>query len=179
MAAFILLVIATAILLRHYASTMGRVKFWFFILLPLVVPVTARLDQLNIINTDTDQSLFYFYVFSSLNTSAGGILFGIAFWQIAKSINKENSIRNFMILAAYGFVLLYTTNSASLYVASYPPFGMSTMSFLPVASYLIFFGLYSSAVAISQDLSLRQSIKKSAASNVNLLSEHWQCPNGY
>ena len=100
MAAFILLVIATAILLRHYASTMGRVKFWFFILLPLVVPVTARLDQLNIINTDTDQSLFYFYVFSSLNTSAGGILFGIAFWQIAKSINKENSIRNFMILGS-------------------------------------------------------------------------------
>jgi hypothetical protein len=44
------------------------------------------------------------------------------------------------------------------------------MSFLPLASYMIFMGLYSTAVSVSKDNQLRKSIKKYATENSNLLS---------
>ena len=45
--------------------------------------------------------------------------------------------------------------------AAYPPFGLASLSFTGLACYLIYTGLYSSAITVSQDLVLRQSIRQS------------------
>jgi hypothetical protein len=170
MSGFILLLSATGILLKHFARRMSRPKFWLIILLPLLMLVGSSLDSLNLINTDTDVQLFYYYILTSLNSASGGILFGIAFWQVAKTLRKDSPIRTYMLIAAFGSFLLFITNQSSVNVAPYPPYGISALSFLPLASYLIFFGLYSSAISLSQDIQLRQSIRNLASKDANLLS---------
>ena len=71
----------------------------------------------------------------------------------AKQISYELSS-----LWPYGFIFL-SLSDASAVVAAYPPFGLSGFSMLPIPSYLIIFGLYSTAISISQDVRLRKYIK--------------------
>jgi hypothetical protein len=53
--------------------------------------------------------------------------------------------------------------------APYPPLGLTSISFMGLASYLIFAGIYSSAVSISQDSNLRKSIRNFALKEASLL----------
>ena len=77
--------------------------------------------------------------------------------------------RNYMIIAAYGFVLFYIAGSAATYQAAYPPYGLISVSFTGLSCYLIYNGLYFSAVSISQDMTIRQTIKKSVMEQSKLL----------
>jgi hypothetical protein len=75
-----------------------------------------------------------------------------------------------MIISAYGMILLFTSNQPiGLLLAPYPPFGLATISFMGLASYLIFVGIYSAAVSVSEDTKLRQSIRKIAINESKLL----------
>ncbi len=74
-----------------------------------------------------------------------------------------------MILAAYGFLIFYIAGSATAAQAAYPPFGLASVSLTGLSCYLIYSGLYSSATIVSQDTSLRQSIRRSVAEQSKLL----------
>jgi hypothetical protein len=99
---------------------------------------------------------------------SAGILFAISLWIVVKSMS-DTTVRNFMITTAYGFILFYITNSASVTVAPYPPFGLISLSYLPLATYLMLIGIYSSAFSLAQNISLRTSIRNLATQNANLL----------
>jgi hypothetical protein len=45
--------------------------------------------------------------------------------------------------------------------AAYPPYGLAAVSFTGLSCYLIYTGLYFSAISVSEDMALRQSIRKS------------------
>jgi hypothetical protein len=169
-AGFILILIATALLLYNYSKKIGILKFWTIILLPLLYQLSTLVDQLGLYIPETDSELLFFYVFSSLNATVGGILFGIAFYTVAKSIRRDSSVRNYLIITSYGFVLLFLAQQVGLFAASYPPFGFATFCFLGLSTYLVFIGLYSSAISVSQDIQLRKSIKTIATKDTNLLS---------
>jgi hypothetical protein len=51
----------------------------------------------------------------------------------------------------------------------YPPFGLATISFLGLSSYLVLVGIYSSTISISEDSKLRQSIRNIAIKGSKLL----------
>ena len=53
----------------------------------------------------------------------------------------------------------------------YPPFGLSTISYVGLASFRILIGLYSSAVTVSQNRQLRKEFYKSAKSQLTLLGQ--------
>jgi hypothetical protein len=74
-----------------------------------------------------------------------------------------------MILAAYGFLLFYIAGSAYASQAAYPPFGLVSVSLTGLSCYLIYSGLYSSAVTVSQDITLRTSIRRSVTEQSKLL----------
>ena len=57
-----------------------------------------------------------------------------------------------------------------MFVAPYPPYGLIAQSISALATYMIFVGIYSTAVSMSQNMQLRQSIKRIALEDVNLLS---------
>ena len=53
--------------------------------------------------------------------------------------------------------------------AAYPPFGLASVSLTGLSCYLIYSGLYSSAVTVSQDITLRKSIRRSVTEQSKLL----------
>jgi hypothetical protein len=167
---FGLLIFATGLLLYRYSKKLGKLKFWIIITLPLLYNLSMYIDNFGLYTPATDQEWFYWWLYISLNSTAGGILFGLAFMTIAKTIRRESPVRHYMRIAAYGFILLFISNQVTLIGASYPPYAIVTMSFLPLASYMIFMGLYSTAISVSKDNQLRKSIKKYATENSNLIS---------
>ena len=108
-------------------------------------------------------------IFNSTKT-VGGILFGVAFWSVAKNITRRE-VREYMTISAYGMVLLFTSNQPlGLTFLPYPPFGLATVSFLGLASYLILVGIYSSALSVANDVQVRRYIQRSVAQEASLLS---------
>jgi hypothetical protein len=90
-------------------------------------------------------------------------MFGIGFWMTARNIHKDNVVRSYLIISGCGFVLLFTSNQAVILTfTQYPPYGLVTASFVGLASYLVLVGIYSSAISISQDASLRREIRRLA-----------------
>ena len=90
-----------------------------------------------------------------------GIIFGAAFLSVARTLHKKTALRNHMIIAAYGLLLFYIAGSAMAAQAAYPPYGLVSMSFTGLSCYLIYSGLYSSAVIVSQDTTCANQSKRS------------------
>jgi hypothetical protein len=79
-----------------------------------------------------------------------GVVFGAAFLSAARTLKKESILRKHMTMAAYGFLLFYVAGSAYASQAAYPPFGLASVSLTGLSCYLIYSGLYSSALTVSQ-----------------------------
>lgn len=171
---FILTWVATVLLLRSYYRKLGRVKYWILVSMPLVY----FLSQFQLVFLDvfapfrlSEPILFgvVYTLFFSAAIPAGGLLFGIAFWNAARNISSD-AVKVYMMISAYGMMLLFCSNQASgLVLVPYPPFGLATISFFGLASYLIFMGIYSSAISVAQDSELRQSIRGFAIKDSRLL----------
>ncbi|HEY7696454.1 MAG TPA: hypothetical protein VH797_10205 [Nitrososphaeraceae archaeon] len=166
---FLLTLIASALLLYHYSKKTRTPKMIIIIALPILGYTATILDALNIYDTDTNVNLFYYYIFQSLASISGGILFAFSFWFISKRL-PESPVKTFLRIAALGFILLYLSNHTDVNSATYPQYGINSLSLLPLASYFVLFGLYSSAMSLSQDITLRQHLRSIAKNDNNLLS---------
>ena len=168
---FILMWSATAILLRSYSHRMGKAKYWFLVSIPLVYFISQFLtlfsSQLASIIALSPILFTLLFVFSK---PIGGILFGTAFYSIGRSDTGHGSfVRDYMTFAAYGVVLFFVSSQNTVAQLPYPPFGVIAASFVGLSGYMIFLGLYSSAICVSQDVKLRQSIRRSAMQEVKFL----------
>jgi hypothetical protein len=172
---FALLWSATAVLLHHYASKFGRLRFWVIIALPLILFLGQFASYFgNVIDPllsldPVSYTVFITLVFT-LSKPIGGILFAIAFFTIARNLRQNAALRNYLIISALGFVLLYVSNQASvLVVTPFPAFGAPTVAFVALASYAILLGIYSSAISISEDAKLRHMLRRTALDESRLL----------
>jgi hypothetical protein len=171
---FLMTWIATAFLLQHYSRKIGRTAYWIIVGIPLVYflgqfqPLFLSMFSEYRLSDPVTFGVIYTLVFY-LSKPVGGILFGIAFWSIAKKVGRSQ-VRDYLIISAYGLILLFTSNQAIVLVNfDFPPFGLATISFVGLSSYLILVGIYSSAISISQDAKLRQTIKKMTVEESKLL----------
>ena len=172
--AFILTWIATVLLLYSHSKKLGRAKYWILVSIPLVYFLSqfqfAFVDVFTPFRT-SDPILFgiVFTLFFNATIPVGGALFGIAFWSVARSISR-NAVKQYMMISAYGMMLLFSSNQAvGLTLIPYPPFGLITISFFGLASFLVFVGIYSSAISVAQDSKLRKSIRSFAIEEARLL----------
>jgi hypothetical protein len=165
---------ATVLLLRHYSAKIGKAKYWILVSIPLVYFLSQF--QPVLINLFTplrlaDPILFglaYTLIFSA-SKPLGGILFGIAFWIVSKGLSHRQ-VKDYMIISGYGLLLLFTANQHQLLQLNpYPPFGLATISYLGLASYLVLVGIYSSALSVANEAELRRSIRRSVEENSDLL----------
>jgi hypothetical protein len=121
----------------------------------------------------SSQSIFYgvvLLVVFTFSKSAGGILFGIALLTVTRHIPKTSVPRDYMIISAFGLVLLFTSNQASVLLnAPYLPFGLAAASFVGLSSYLVLIGIYSAAISVAEESKLRQSIRSFAVRESRLL----------
>ena len=166
---FLLVLIASAILLYHYSKKTSNPKIVLIIALPILGYTSSILDALHILSADTNPNLFYYYIYIALVSASVGILFGFSFWVVSKKL-PDSPVKTFLKITACGFVLLYFSNNISVTIAAYPPFGVNSLSLLSLSSYFVLFGLYSSALSLSQDLTLRQHLRSLAKNDNNLLS---------
>jgi hypothetical protein len=75
-----------------------------------------------------------------------------------------------MIISGYGFLLLFTASQHQILLLNpYPPFGLPTICYVGLASYLILIGVYSSALSVAEDKKLRQIIRMSVEKEASLL----------
>jgi hypothetical protein len=92
------------------------------------------------------------------------------FFTIARNFWQNAAPRNYLIISALGFVLLYVSNQASvLVVTPFPAFGAATVAFMALASYFIFLGIFSSAISISEDAKLRRMLRRTTLDESKLL----------
>jgi hypothetical protein len=171
-AAYILTWIGTVKMLYPYIKKLGKTKFWiimgvvmiyYLIEYPLFVLGYFTPSE----NVDAMANILIF----SMAALLSGIIFGAAFLSVARTLRRGSILRNHMIIAAYGFLLFYISGSSLAAQAAYPPYGIVSISFIGLSCYLIYTGLYSSAVTVSQDTTLRMSIKKSITEQTNLLHD--------
>jgi hypothetical protein len=177
---FILLWLATALLLREYSKKIGRITYWALVSVPLVYFLSQfpalffNLFGSLIGSNPTFYGIILTLIFS-LSKITGGILFGVAFWTTAKNLPDITDVKSYMIIAAYGLILFYISNQAgsSLFQLGgvYPPFGLPTIAVIGFSSYLMLVGIYSSAISVAQDSKLRRVIRNSVQQQSSLLDK--------
>ena len=160
--------VSTVVLLNNYSKKIGSIKYWVLVSFPLLYflsqyqsLVIELFYPLRIGNPALFGILFVF-LFAGAKP-LGGLLFGFAFWSISRNVNVP-AIKVYTMTAAFGTMLLFTSNQPTgLAILPYPPFGIPTICFLGLSSYLLFLGIYTSAVSVSNDSRIRSEIMRSVA----------------
>jgi hypothetical protein len=167
----------TAFLLYHYSEKIGKIKYWLVISLPLISIVCGMIPTLIAMPSGNftfyKKNLVTYRIFTILSGTSGSILIGVGFLTIAINIRQINqsssSVVNYITISAYGVIMQAICLETPIYQTPYPPFGIAASSFIALACYFYSLGVYSSAISVSQDMKLRQAIKKFAANQSKLL----------
>jgi len=168
---------ATMMLLRHHMKRVGKLRFWTVTILPLVFLLYYYIATYNMANptspvigaTPFDSAIQFLLLAWAIISC--GVLFGIGFRSVSRHVKTNSNAKDYMLIAAYGFVLFVNAAQATVLQAGYPSFGLANVSFVGISSYLIFVGVYHSAVSVSQDTKLRQIMKKTANNELEILGD--------
>jgi len=127
---FIITWIATALLLHHHSLKLGKVKYWGIVSLPLLyflfqfVAFILNANVLFLSGNPIFYSILITLIFT-LSKPVGGILFGVAFWTMAKDVAANKVVREYLIIAGFGLIMLFISDQAITQIAvAYPPFGL-------------------------------------------------------
>jgi hypothetical protein len=113
-------------------------------------------------------SLVFSIIFSPYK-QIGGLLFGIVFWLTASRISRPK-LKALLQIAGVGMILLFGStvlHGLSFIVA--PPFGLITVSFVGLASFMLLSGIYLSAIQLSRDTTVRKELYKITEEQFGLL----------
>ena len=171
---FVFIWIPSALLLRaHFA---GKVRYCCIVAIPLILflfPVFA--NELGLVDKMFleygDQFSLVYYIIFSPYQQLGGLLFGMAFWVTAKKVKRRN-LKALLNISGIGILLLFGSSVIhGLNYIVFPPFGIVTISFLGLASYLLLVGIYTSAKELAKDTVIRREIYRVAEKEFSLLRE--------
>ena len=171
---FVLTWIASVVLLARYRERLGKKKYWVIVCIPLIyflfpfeIYITDLFSGLN----DSSPVLFgtmEVIVFSATK-QVGAVLFALVFLTTSMII-KPPKMRQALAFTGIGTALLFSSlETDSLIYAVYPPYGLVTVSFMSVGSYLLYIGFITSSKYVSQDIEIRKEFRKSAESQLALL----------
>jgi hypothetical protein len=165
--AFIFRWIASTKLLRDVYQRIGKLPllFWIILSLPLILYLVGKIPGFF-----TGESLagvdeayrYYFRILFRAGTIGGNIVFGLAFFVIARRL-ASSKIKDYLIITAIGDTIVGIALSTS---ALEPTYGVAAHSLVMLSSYMFSIGLYICAISLSQDSSLRKSIRRS---NIGLI----------
>jgi len=171
---FLIMWVATAILLSQYRHRMGTIKYFSLMSIPLLYylfPFQGYFSNAFFAILPSSPIYFsalYVLIFSGTK-QAGALLFCLAFWT-ASSLVHDDRIRKSLLFTSIGIVMLFgSLQIAPLEYHVYPPYGLITKAFLPLGAYLLFAGISISAVNISRNAQVRREFYKKAESQLALL----------
>jgi hypothetical protein len=169
---FTLTWIATALFLLYNVKRIGKIKYWLLISLALIYFFSYYVSPVDLAQPESSnegiQVTIFFLLFDTYSITVGGILFGIGFWLLSRSLRTKNRINDFLLIVAFSFLLFFNVGEATISQTSFPPFGLANVSFVGLSAYLMLTGLSFSAISISKDIELRKYIKDSVIETSNL-----------
>ncbi len=160
--AFVFRWIASTMLLRNSYQKIGKLSlfFWIILSLPLILYLVGKMPGFfsgESLSGVDEPYRYFFRVLFRTGTIAGNILFGLAFFMVARKM-PSSKLRDYLILTGIGDTIVGIALSTS---ALEPTYGVAGHSLVLLSSYLFSIGFYLSAISLSQDSSLRKSIRKS------------------
>jgi hypothetical protein len=165
--AFVFRWIASTTLLRGVYQRIGKLplSFWIILSLPLILYLVGKMPGFfageSLAGVD-EAYRYYFRILFRAGTIGGNIVFGLAFFVIARRL-ASSKIKDYLIITAIGDTIVGIALSTS---ALEPTYGVAAHSLVMLSSYLFSVGLYICAISLSQDSSLRKSIRRS---NIGLI----------
>jgi hypothetical protein len=174
LSSFLLMWMATAILLSQYRYRMGRIKYFLLMSIPLIYYIFPFQNYFGdvlfplFLTSPVAFSTIYVLIFSATK-QVGALLFSLSFWT-ASTLVHDDRVRKSLLISSMGIAILFgSIELTPLQYLVFPPYGLITQAFIPLGAYLLFVGIFSSAKYISQDAKLRKEFYKSAASQLTLL----------
>jgi signal transduction histidine kinase len=166
---YIFLWISTCLLLHLYYQRTGQkitkfpITYWILLIIPFVLYLVGSGLVLTL-PEDSDYRYYQRIIYRAGNIGSS-VLFGVAFYIIARRVPSER-VKDYLTIAAIGITLSGIAFSVSAFQQTY---GVAVHSLVFLSSYLFAIGFYASAVFLTQDAKLRESIKRSALEESKIL----------
>ena len=151
--------LGVATLLRQYYKSVKPgnfpIAFWIVLAIPLALYL---IGSGLIISLPADIPYrFYFRLIFRGGTIASSLLFGLAFYVATRNVTSVK-VRDYLTITAMGIIPIGIANEVSALQQTY---GVAAHSLVFLFSYLFVIGLYSLAISIAHDSTLRKTIRKS------------------
>jgi hypothetical protein len=174
LSSFLVMWIATAILLSQYRHRMGSLRYFSVISIPLIYYLFPFQNYFggilvsSMIPYPVIFTILYIVVFSATK-QVGALLFSLSFWT-SSGLLHDIQVRKSILMSSIGMTILFgSLQLTPLQYRVYPPYGLITEALIPLGSYLLLAGIFTAATYISQDAKLRKEFYRSAASQLRLL----------
>jgi len=171
---FLVIWIATMALLNQYKYRLGKTRYYALTIIPLIYflfpfhSYFANILSPFVLNSPISVSVIYTILFSATK-QVGAFLFSLSFL-IASTVIPKDSVRKSLLISCIGMTILFScVEIRPLNYKVLPPFGLITEAFIPLGTFLLLVGIFTSAVNVSQDGELRRDFRKSAMAQLNLL----------
>ncbi|HSF51839.1 MAG TPA: hypothetical protein VLA74_13850 [Nitrososphaeraceae archaeon] len=168
--------IATAILLSHYRYKLGRIKYFLLISIPLIYYLSSFESYIQnaflslILDSPTISAIFYILIFN-ITGQIGALFFSLSFL-IASTLVAKSKIRQSLLISGIGIAIIFgSLEITTLQYTLYPPYGLITLAFMPLGSFLLFIGILTSAQNVSRNIEIRQELYKGTKSELSFLKE--------
>jgi len=161
---FIVAWITTVILLKSYSKKIGLIKYWILSCIPLVY-FLSRYDLLinpliQYLGIAGVQFSVPYLTFLSATQQIGGIMFGIYYWVVSSRVLSRN-LKDYLVLSGIGMMFIFGSNEIQgLLISYFPPFGLITVLFMGLGSYLLFLGLFELAAFVARNSEIRTAVNK-------------------
>ncbi len=171
---FVSVWIASAVLMSTYSRRIGKIRYWMIISIPLIYFIFPF--QKNVVDIFQSLAISSPFLYGVLNVTIfsatkqiGALFFSLVFLAASTLVSKHE-MQKYLLISAIGIAILYgSIEIDTLLFATYPPFGVVTVSFMPMGSYMLFTGILLSARLVAQDKELRMEFYRSAMSQMSLL----------
>jgi hypothetical protein len=171
---FVSVWIASAILLSTYSVRIGKIRYWTIISIPLIYflfPFEKYLVDIFrpfVVSSPVLYGIVNVLIFSATK-QIGALFFSLAFLA-ASTLVTRYEMQKYLLITGIGMAILFGSIEVdTLLYATYPPFGLVTVSFIPMGSYLVLTGITLSATLLARDKELRGEFYRSAMSQLSLL----------
>ena len=163
--------ITTTVLMINYREKQSNaIVYWILLSIPLIYFLITYFYQyilgnilISYLEIDPISVSIMLIAFLALSKPIGGLVFGVAFWKIARIMSYERNITTYMTISGFGIFLIFAANQAIVQIVSpYPSFGLSSITVLNIATFLMLLGIYNSAILVSANNKLRKFIHNQA-----------------
>ena len=163
----------TVSILKPYMTRINKSIFLLLVSIPLFYQLFAYIIRdANVSTTPGLTDIIYtrqFQFILGISYQISGLLFAVAYLTVARKM-KRKILKNYMIISSIGIAALFGSLQPGMpFYAAYPPFGLVTITFLGLSSFLLLLRMLGCAAYVSRDNELRKEIFKDKDSISSML----------